>query len=99
MKNWIITRNITDDTYIEFYKFYGTEKEVKKQLLKMAQNGSFLSYASGEELQNYKKVKDCVEYDIDENSWYIKVSESFGDVFEVFTAKALDDIKEWSQED
>ena len=82
-KQWIITKTNSETPEVEFYKFVGTVNELKVQ-----------SCSAAEELlenndERYPDNVEYIEFDEDNQTAFIDVTNYDEEYDEVFTAKAL----------
>lgn len=100
-RNWVITCSNSENGYVEFKKFYGTESEMKKALFKLAQksditqdaieNNDDEDYTSEDIIEDL--VSDCY-FDSANNTYSIMVHDDDNEIDEVYTAIELEKIKE-----
>ena len=100
-RNWVITCSNSENGYVEFKKFYGTESEMKKALFKLAQKSDIIQdaiennddedYTSEDIIENL--VSDCY-FDSANNTYSIMVHDDDNEIDEVYTAIELEKIKE-----
>ena len=91
--------SVSDNEEIELYRFYGSSDEVKEKLLFMAQNGDKFRYADLDEEEDFPKSVDDVEYVSETKTYQILISDAYGESEERYSAKKVDDICEFSEED
>ena len=100
-RNWVITCSNSENGYVEFKKFYGTENEMKKALFKLAQKSDIIQdaiennddedYTSEDIIEDL--VSDCY-FDSDNNTYSIMVHDDSNEIDEVYTAIDLEKIQE-----
>lgn len=95
--NWIITKSYSDNTDVEFYKFFGSSDEMKEKLLLMVQNSDLVKY-SDEDDERYPESVDQIEFDVDTKTYFIVITDEYGVTDEAYSAKALNDIKDLPEE-
>lgn len=100
-RNWVITCSNSENGYVEFKKFYGTESEMKKELFKLAKKSNIIQDAIGnnddEEYTSEDIIEDLVSdcyFDSDNNTYSIMVHDDNNEIDEVYTAIELEKIKE-----
>ena len=100
-RNGVITCSNSENGYVEFKKFYGTESEMKKALFKLAQKSDIIQdaiennddedYTSEDIIEDL--VSDCY-FDSANNTYSIMVHDDDNEIDEVYTAIELEKIKE-----
>ena len=100
-RNWVITCSNSENGYVEFKKFYGTESEMKKELFKLAKKSNIIQDAiENNDDEDYTcediiedLVSDCY-FDSANNTYSIMVHDDDNEIDEVYTAIELEKIKE-----
>ena len=87
MEDWIITFSNSEDTDIYFYRFYGTEEDVKKKLLKMAKERT---YECAADLLRYPEDIEDIEQNTETGTLYCIVD--YDEYGYVFTAMEFTEI-------
>ena len=95
--NWIVTKSYSDNAEVEFYKIFGSLDEMKEKLLLMVQNSDLVKY-SDEDDERYPESVDQIEFDVDTKTYFIVITDEYGETDEVYSAKALNDIKDLPEE-
>ena len=100
-RNWVITCSNSENGYVEFKKFYGTESEMKKALFKLAQKSDIIQDAiennNDEDYTSEDIIEDLVSdcyFDSANNTYSIMVHADDNEIDEVYTAIELEKIKE-----
>lgn len=103
-RDWIITYSNSENGYVEFKKFYGTESEMKKELFKLAKKSNIIQDAiennDDEEYTSEDIIKDLVSdcyFDSDNNTYSIMVHDDNNEIDEVYTAIELEKIKRYGE--
>lgn len=104
-RNWVITCSNSENGYVEFKKFYGTESEMKKALFKLAQKSDIIQdaiennddedYTSEDIIEDL--VSDCY-FDSANNTYSIMVHDDDNEIDEVYTAMKLEKIKRYGED-
>lgn len=100
MVKWIITHTNSDNGYVEFKLFYGTEIEVRQLLKSMAVKSdiitNFTEEVDRDETDIYEEILYMINdqgFDPENNTYTVMVSDQYGECDEVFTAIELSKIK------
>mgnify|MGYP006887306539 FL=1 len=88
-KQWIITNTNSETPEVIFYKFVGTVNELKSKILHMAQSCSAAEELLENNDERYPDNVEYVEFDEDNQTVFIDVTNYDEEYDEVFTAKAL----------
>lgn len=100
-RNWVITCSNSENGYVEFKKFYGTESKMKKALFKLAKKSDIIQDAiennDDEDYTSEDIIEDLVSncyFDSANNTYSIMVHDDDNEIDEVYTAIELEKIKE-----
>ena len=99
MVKWIIVHTNSDNGYVEFRQFCGTEIEVRQLLRSLAAESDIVTkFTEGadEDEADYEDISDMIDdqgFDMDSQSYTVMVSDLYEEYDEVFTAIELDNIK------
>ena len=91
-----MTKSNSDNAEVELYRFHGSSDEVKEKLLLMAQNSNMVKFSEIDD--DYPASTDSVQYDIDTKTYFIVVTDRYGETDEVYSAKAINNIDELPEE-
>lgn len=98
-KDWIIAYTNSDNGYVEFYRFFGTEMEVQELLRTLAVKSDTVTKRTEdfeEDENTYEYISDMINdygFDDDNQTYTVMVSDPDEEYDEVFTAIELDKIK------
>lgn len=95
--NWIVTKSNSDDAEVEFYRFYGSPDEVKEKLLLMAQNSNMMKFSEIDD-DGYPASTDSVQCGFNTKTYFIVITDCYGETDEVYSAIAINDIDELPEE-
>lgn len=99
MVKWIIVHTNSDNGYVEFRQFCGTEIEVRQLLRSLAAESDIVTKfteEADEDEADYEDIPDMITdygFDDDDQTYTVMVSEPDEEYDEVFTAIELDKIK------
>ena len=99
MVKWIIVHTNSDNGYVEFRQFYGTEIEVRQLLRSLAAESDIVTKfteEADEDEADYEDISDMINdygFDDDDQTYTVMVSDPYEEYDEVFTAIELDKIK------
>mgnify|MGYP007091034727 CR=1 FL=1 len=88
-KQWIITKTNSETSEVVFYKFVGTVNELKRKILHMVQSCSAVEELLENNDERYPDDIEYIEFDEDNQTAFIDVTNYDEEYDEVFTAKAL----------
>ena len=104
-RDWIITYSNSENGYVEFKKFYGTENEMEKALFKLSRKSGIIQdaiennddedYTSEDIIEDL--VSDCY-FNFANNTYSIMVHDDNNEIDEVYTAIKLEKIKRYGED-